>query len=147
MEVMHTELGNLGLLVCSEIFIPELSRILALKGADMIFAPVGGMIYELTASWKTLAWARAIENHVYTIVNQNLYGMEEGVAQISGPEGVLAELRDEGVIVADLDMQRLVWLRNHEESLNLPKAYKTIPGLMAWRRPELYKALINVREK
>jgi len=140
-QVVETPAGRLGLLVCSEIFSPELSRLLALQGADIVFAPVGGMIYELFESWKVLVCARAIENHVYVVVCQNLYGMERGVGTIAGPEGVLAERRDAGLLVAELDLERLDWLRTHEETLALPKPYRTIPGLLAWRRPEVYGPL------
>lgn len=133
--------GRVGLLVCSEIFSPELCRLLALQGADIVFAPVGGMVYELFESWKVVIRARAIENHVYVVVCQNLYGMEEGVGTIAGPEGVLTERRDAGLLIAELDLERLEWLRSHEETLDLPKPYRTIPGLLAWRRPEVYGPL------
>lgn len=140
-RVVETRLGRIGLLVCSEIFSPELCRLLALEGADLVFAPAGGMIYELFDSWKILSRARAIENHFYVIVCQNLYGMEEGLGIIAGPEGVLAERRDPGLLIAQVDLERLEWLRSHEESLEIPKAYRTIPGLLAWRRPEVYGRL------
>jgi len=35
--------GRIGLLICSELFVPELSRILTLRGADLIVAPGGGV--------------------------------------------------------------------------------------------------------
>jgi len=138
LEVLKTEVGNLGLLICSEIYCPELSRVLALKGADIIFYPSGGMIYELTKTWKTLIWARAIENLVYTVACQNIWETEDGLATIAGPEGVLAESKKDGIIYATLDLDRLKWLREHEERLDLPKPYKTLPGSINWRRPELY---------
>lgn len=142
-QSVETSLGRVGLLVCSEIFSPELSRLLALQGADLVFAPAGGMIYELFDAWKILIRARAIENHCYVIVCQNLYGMEDGLATIAGPEGVLAERRDAGLLVAELDLERLEWLRSHEETLDLPKQYRTIPGLLAWRRPGVYGPLTD----
>src|SRR5882762_7958574 len=35
--------GRIGLLICSELFVPELARILMLRGADLIVAPGGGV--------------------------------------------------------------------------------------------------------
>ncbi len=140
-HVVETPVGRIGLLICSEIFSPELARLLALQGADLVFAPAGGMIYELFESWRVLIRARAIENHYYVAVCQNLYGMEDGVGTIAGPEGILAERRDAGLLLAEADLERLEWLRVHEESLDLPKPYRTIPGLLAWRRPEVYGPL------
>lgn len=138
LKVFQTPIGNIGLLICSEVFSPELSRIMALKGADVVFYPVGGMLYELMDRWKIMVQARAVENHFYTVVCQNLYGMEDGIATIASPEGILAQSFGEGLITASLNLDRLRWLREHDETLDLPKAYKTIPGLLRWRRPEMY---------
>ena len=41
LPVFETEYGRIGLLVCSEVYAPELSRTLALKGAEIILAPAG----------------------------------------------------------------------------------------------------------
>jgi predicted amidohydrolase len=140
-RVISTRLGRIGLLVCSELYIPELSRMLALQGADIILYPAGGAINELLPGWRTLVWARAIENLVFTAACQNLYGGEQGVGTIAAPEGVLAASASEGLIVADLDLDRLSYLRATDEAILFPKPYATIPGLMRWRRPELYGAL------
>lgn len=140
-RVIATRLGRIGLLVCSELFVPELSRLLALQGADIILYPAGGAINELLPAWRNLVWARATENLVYTAACQNLYGAEEGVATIAGPERILARSAGEGMIVADLDMDRLAFLRNEDERIEFPKRYATIPGLLRWRRPELYGPL------
>jgi predicted amidohydrolase len=140
--VYETKLGRIGMLVCSEVYSPELSRILALKGADLILYPVGGSVNELLPSWRTVLHARAIENLVYTAASQNLYADgEEGVAQIAGPEGVLAARADEGMVIADLDMDRLQFLRGEDEKVEFPKRYATVPGLLGWRRRELYSSL------
>lgn len=140
-SVIQTRLGKIGLLVCSELYIPELSRLLTLQGADIIVYPAGGAINELLPGWRTLVWARAIENLVFTAACQNLYGGEEGVGTIASPEGILAANTGEGLIVADLDLGRLRYLRETKESITFPKPYATIPGLLEWRRPELYRAL------
>ncbi len=141
LNVYKTDYGNLGCVICSEIWCPELPRVLALNGADIIFAPVGGAVYEISEAWKVLLWARAIENHVYVIAPQNIFGMEDGLATIVGPEGILAESKKPGVITATLDLDRLKWLREHTQRMEIPKPYKSIPGLLRYRRPELYKKI------
>jgi predicted amidohydrolase len=139
LPVFETRLGKIGLLVCSEVFAPELARALAIQGADLILLPAGGTINELMPAWQTLIWARAIENLVYTATTQNLYGADEkGVAMIAGPEGVHAKSSRPGVIVADVDLDRLVYLRDEDEHVTIPKPYRTVPGVMRWRRPQLY---------
>jgi predicted amidohydrolase len=144
--VVETRLGRIGMLVCSELYVPELSRVLAVEGADLIVYPAGGAINELLPGWRTLVWARAIENLVYTSATQNLYGDEEGVGTIAGPEGVLASSADEGMLLATLDLDRLRYLREEDEHIVFPKPYATIPGLMRWRRPELYGALTETAD-
>jgi 5-aminopentanamidase len=140
--VFDTRIGRIGMLVCSELYSPELSRLLMLQDVDIIAYPAGGAINELLPGWRTLVYARAIENLVFTVACQNLYGKEEGVGTIAGPEGVLAQAKGEGLIVADLDFDRLTFLRGEDEKIEFPKRYATIPGVQRWRRPELYAALV-----
>lgn len=141
-QVVTTRLGRIGMLVCSEVYVPELSRVLALQGADLIVYPAGGAINELLATWRTLLWARAIENLVYTVASQNLYAPDEqGVGQIAAPERILRSSAEEGLIVAELDLDRLEYLRGQDARIEFPRRYDTIPGMMRWRRPELYRAL------
>ena len=113
-----------------------------LQGVDIIAYPAGGAINELLPGWRTLIYARAIENLVFTVACQNLYGEEEGVATVASPEGVLAQAKGEGLIVADLDFDRLAFLRAEDEKIEFPKRYATISGVQRWRRPELYTELV-----
>jgi predicted amidohydrolase len=143
LPVFETEYGTIGMLVCSEVYMPELSRILALRGAEIVFYPAGGLINELIPTWRVMLQARAIENLMFTAVSQNLYGVEPGVAMIAGPEGVLASTDEPGVLVADLDLDRARWLREESEKIEMPKQYKVIPGTLEWRRPSLYEQALD----
>jgi 5-aminopentanamidase len=142
LPVFETRLGRIGLLVCSEVYVPELTRVLVLQGAEIVLFPAGGAINELLDSWRTMVRARAIESLVYAAASQNLYADgEEGVGIIAAPEAVLAASTQEGLVVADLDLERLAYLRREEEHILFPKPYATIPGVLRWRRPELYAQL------
>jgi predicted amidohydrolase len=143
LAVYETAIGRIGLLLCSEVYCPELARVLTLRGADILVYPVGGMIYELAATWKTMIWARAIENLVYVAATQNIYGCEDGIGMVAGPELVLAESTVPGMLLADLDLDRLEELRALDQRLDLPMPYRVIPGLVRWRRPELYGELVE----
>ena len=140
LPVFDTEFGKIGVLICSEVYAPELARILALKGAEIVFFPAGALINELMPTWKNMVWARAIENLMYTAACQNLYGVEEGVAMLCSPEAVLAEDRGEAVLVAEADLDRVRWLRESEQKIEIPKQYKVVPGLLRWRRPAIYRS-------
>jgi len=143
LPVFETSIGTIGMLICSEIWWPELSRVLALKGADLIVAPIGGMLYEIRQTWRNIVWARASENMCYVAVSQNIFGKEDGLAMIAAPEEILAESKKSDIIYANIDLDRIKWLRQSEETLELPKAYRSIPGLFKDRRPELYGKLIE----
>jgi N-carbamoylputrescine amidase len=152
--------GRLGISICSEVHLPEVSRILALRGAEVVLYPSGLLIDELgyTESWQTLVHARAIENHMYTATLVNLMdrsvgdqfstqgaeastGTTRGIGMIASPEGVLARSSAPGILTADLDLGRIRYLRATEEELLVPAPYRTIPGHLRWRRPELYGLL------
>jgi predicted amidohydrolase len=97
------------------------------------------MLYHLAKVWGNLIQARATENLIYTASCVNLFGVEDGFAHICAPEGELASSQEEGVLVADLDLERLQFLRDEDETLAFPKFYTTIPGLWRHNRPELYQ--------
>jgi len=143
LKVFKTEYGNMGIHICYEICFPEVARITALAGAEMMFWPSGGKYYEIRETWRHLIWARAIENLAYVVSCSNIFGMERGITIIAGPEEVLAERDNEGVVTATLDIDRIHWLRKTPESFDIPKPFKCVPGtLMDWE-PDLYHALIQ----
>jgi hypothetical protein len=64
-----------------------------------------------------------------------------GIAMIASPERVLCESQEPGLLSAVLDLDRIRWLRETDEELIVPAPYRTIPGVLKWRRPELYGQL------
>ena len=52
--VFDTAHGKVGLAMCSEVYMPEVSRALALRGAELIFMPAGTDKNRLWATWRTL---------------------------------------------------------------------------------------------
>ena len=139
-ELMLLDTGccKVGVLICWEAWFPELTRTLALQGADLVLYPTGGMLYHLAPVWGNIIRARATENLIYTASCVNIFGVEDGFVHVCAPEGELKASVEEGVVVVDLDLARLRYLREQDESLMFPKYYKTIPGLLRFNRPELY---------
>ena len=159
-EVVKTKIGNIGLQICSEIFVPEISRVQMLMGAEIILAPVNGH-HAVThfdwpnkiKTWQAIARARAAENLLYVVITQNLFlENQKGVGIIAGPEEALAQSTKQGIITATLDMERLEMLRSRyydaellspvrdpEESLKI----KCRPGQIHDRRPDLYRLLVE----
>lgn len=133
----------MGVVVCSELWIPELTRVLAIRGAEVILSPAGGGFTTLTENWQVIARARAIENLCYVALTNNIWDDERGAAMVAGPERVEASSGSGELVVATLDLARVRWLRGRDDSLVEPKPFSSIPGLVRARRPELYEDLVK----
>lgn len=54
--VFDTVHSKVGLAMCSEVYVPEVARALALRGAELIFMPAGKDKRALWTTWRTLIW-------------------------------------------------------------------------------------------
>lgn len=138
LPVFSTPLGCIGIAICSEVFVPEVARILALKGAEIILLPAGWVV-DFNENWLTLVRARAIENLAFTATCHNLIGEIDGMAMVASPERVLAESKKEGILLAELDVDRVRELREMEPKLGGTRKFFTIPGVLRFRRPEVFR--------
>lgn len=68
--VVDTELGRLGMIACGEIAVPEVARMLMMRGAEVILHPTNE---EFSPGQEAAKVARAAENMVY-IVSANVAG-------------------------------------------------------------------------
>ena len=106
----ETSIGKVGVIICYDLRFPELSRRLAVEGAQVICVPAQWP-KPRQEHWRTLLRARAIENQLFvvacnacgTIGKLDFFGM----SMIIDPKGdLLAEgSESEGEIIASLDMQ------------------------------------------
>ena len=81
-----TPAGIAGLLICYDLRFPELSRLLTIKGADVLIAPSAWVAGEMKEEhWQTMIKARAIENGSYIVAPDqvgNIYWQEHGSGSI-----------------------------------------------------------------
>ncbi|HEX2216201.1 MAG TPA: carbon-nitrogen hydrolase family protein [Xanthobacteraceae bacterium] len=139
--VFDTIHGKVGLAMCSEIYMPEVSRALALRGAELIFIPAGTDKRKLWATWRTLIWARAIENLALVVTTQNLLShAERGLAMVAGPEEVLFETTAAGMAFVDVSLDRLREMRSTRDQVSSSHHFAAKQGVLGsqWQRPELY---------
>jgi predicted amidohydrolase len=112
-EVVASDLSDgtkLGMSICYDVRFPELYRLLAVRGAEIISIPSAFTLATTRDHWEVLLRARAIENQCF-IVAPNQIGSHPGGYRSGGrsmivdPWGlVLASAPDmETAIVADLD--------------------------------------------
>lgn len=144
LPVFETPLGIVGIAMCSEIYVPEIARALALKGAEIILFPAGlvGPYRALYDTWRTLCWARAIENLAITAIATNILEDQGGLAMVCSPEEVLLDETSDGVFVVDVDVDRVRWLREQQDRrIDGQTPWRTKPGtLRDWRRQEVWDA-------
>lgn len=140
LPVFETDLGKLGMLMCSEVYGPELFRVLALRGAETIVVP-GGITSpssSLFETWRTLIWARAIENLCYVATCSNAVE-GEALAMICSPEQILVEAHGPGVFASPIDRSRLAFLRSEaDRRIGRTSPWRTKPGVLRdWRIREV----------
>lgn len=149
--VFETEWGRVGLAMCSEVYVPEVARALALRGAELIFMPAGIDKKKLWATWRTLIWARAIENLAVVVTTQNLLREgDRGLAMVAAPEEILVESQAPGLFVVEAPLDRLRYLRATRDEVGSAERCGTKQGLLSpqWLRPDLYEALYReLRER
>ena len=127
----------LGMSVCYDIRFPELYRVLAVEGAQLVTIPAAFTLTTTRDHWETLVRARAIENQVYVIA-ANQDGAHPGDQHSGGrsmivdPWGLVLAQAPDGVghIVADVDLDRLREIRERLPALanRRPNAYRLHAG-------------------
>ncbi|MFC1858311.1 nitrilase family protein [Thermodesulfobacteriota bacterium] len=124
--------------LCYDAHFPELSTLMAIKGAEIIFMPHAsprGTSLEKRKSWLRHLPARAFDNGVFIIAcnqtGENGEGLDfPGIAMVIGPSGeILKEDQSgrEALLIADLKTADLDRVRNHPMRYFLPN-----------RRPDIY---------
>jgi predicted amidohydrolase len=113
-----------GLTVCYDVRFPELYRILALQGAELVTVPAHFTLYTGKDHWDLLLRARAVENQYYVVapaqIGETLPGrLSYGRSLIADPWGTVVAMApdEETVISAELERSRLEDVRARLPSL------------------------------
>ena len=69
-DVFETTLGTIGMIICYDGDFPELSRLLAVKGAEVIVRP--SALLRSFDIWHLTNAARAYDNHVYMVATNSV---------------------------------------------------------------------------
>lgn len=113
---VDTPYGRIALSICYDLRFPELYR--ALAPVDLILVPAAFTETTGRAHWEILLRARAIENQCYLLAvgqgGRHENGrMTHGNSMIVDPWGEILDrkLKGPGVVIADLDHQRIAEIR------------------------------------
>ncbi|MBI5788136.1 MAG: hypothetical protein HZA78_04685 [Candidatus Schekmanbacteria bacterium] len=130
---------KIGIQICWDVFFPEGFRILALKGAEMVFCPTAA------ACVTKNRWQKAISGHTvannFYVMRVNRVGKEEkqsfyGNSFCTDPHGEVigeAEDSDQSILLCDIDLDEVEKMR---------RCWPFFPD----RHPEKYKELIQKTE-
>lgn len=155
-ECFDTDFGRIGIRLCGDVYAPELDRLFALQGADIVFNP--SMSWGASGAINAeLGQARAMDNGHY-IVNAHLAFSDAAQrSQVIDPNGAIVAASayyENSVLLADIDLdgKRGIFIPGGKRKVD-PKSYLAgYRGNVAWkllpqsellklRRPELYHLL------
>lgn len=136
LQTFNTDCGKIGVLICYDIEFPELSRILADEGMDLLFVPFLTDTQNGFSRVRHCAQSRAIENECYVVIAgsvgnlPNVHNMDIQYAQsmVFTPcdfpfptNGIKAEAtpNTEMILIADVDIDLLTELHSFGSVKNL----------------------------
>ncbi len=152
-QVFDTDCGKIGILICYDVEFPELSRLLADEGMDILFVPFLTDTQNGYSRVRHCAQARAIENECYVAIAgsvgnlPNVHNMDIQYSQsiVFTPcdfafpsNGIKAEAttNTEMILIADVDITLLRELNQYGSVRNLKDRRTDIYDLKKRRRKE-----------
>jgi predicted amidohydrolase len=116
--IVKTDMGKIGIGICYDMRFPELSRIMALKGARVIVFPGAFNLTTGPAHWETIIRSRAIDNQVFVVAvspasnNESNY-VAYGHSMVVNPWGDILNQGeyDEEIIYAQVNLNDINKIR------------------------------------
>jgi len=126
LTLIDTEWCRLGVIICFDVRFPELIRLLALEGAQLVVIPAAFNTTTGPAHWEMTMRARAVDNQLYVAAASPARDPEAGYviyghSMIVEPWGdIMAEAGEgEEIIMADIDLEKVEKVRRQIPLLNL----------------------------
>lgn len=161
LPVFKTDFGVVGIMLCGDVYSPEIARALALQGAEIIFCP--SQSWGPSGQWNLwMQQARAIDNAAYLAVAHFPFSDVSQRSYVIDPYGYPLAASDywrDSVVVADVDLDagRTWFAPSNTPGKAGQKGYlagyypKTVPekrtdfreAILAGRRPELYRPIVE----
>ncbi len=128
MKPINTDIGKLGMLICYDLRFPEVSRVLTIRGSEILVVPSAWIKgYMKEQHWLTINKTRAIENGCYIIAPNQVGNIYCGRSIVVDPFGkiVLDMKKREGIGIIDIHAEKI-------------KNTRMILPLLKHRRPDIY---------
>ena len=149
-KVWDTNFGKIGIGICWDQWFPEAARIMALKGAEVLFYPtaIGDEImseYDSSGAWQRVMQGHAAAN-IMPVVASNRIGSESVKGQVNGFYGKSFICDRSGKIVSEAskDKEEIILADIDTEDDHL---FRRNWGLFRDRRIDLYKEILTLEGK
>lgn len=123
LPVFDTKIGKIGMLICFDCFFPEVSKIYALKGAELL-ACISASPSMTRPFFEKVIVARAIENTLFfsytNLVGTELNMVFWGGNSVIGPRGeikVKGEYYKEGLVSCEIDLRDIEISREYRPTI------------------------------
>jgi predicted amidohydrolase len=121
LNISKTKFGKIAIIICYDLYFPELCKAYSLQGADIIVC-ISASPSTTRYFFETILPSRAIENTVFMLYS-NIVGTQEelvfwGGSQAYSPLGKLlvrAPYYKENIITCDIDMSQIKLARPHRQ--------------------------------
>jgi len=149
-KVWDTNFGKIGIGICWDQWFPEAARIMALKGAEVLFYPtaIGDELmseYDSSGAWQRVMQGHAASN-IMPVVASNRIGSESIKGQVNGFYGKSFICDRSGKIIkeASKDKEEIIIAEIDTEEDHL---FRRNWGLFRDRRTDLYKEILTLEGK
>lgn len=116
--VVETEFCKTGICICYDIRFPELSRLMALRGAEMIIVPGAFNMVTGPAHWEILMRTRALDNQVFLAAVSPARDLSAsytayGNSMVANPWGSVVSRagEEEEIVLVDIDLDEVAKVR------------------------------------
>jgi len=149
-KVWDTNFGKIGIGICWDQWFPEAARIMALKGAEILFYPtaIGDELmseYDSSGAWQRVMQGHAAAN-IMPVVASNRIGSESVKGQVNGFYGKSFICDRSGKIISEAskDKEEIILADIDTEEDHL---FRRNWGLFRDRRTDLYKEILTLEGK
>jgi len=137
LKICETSFGKIGLIVCYDLFFPEICKAYSLLGADIIIC-ISASPSITRKYFETLLPARAIENTTFMIYS-NLVGTQENLVFWGGSQAY--DPLSNQIVKAPYFKESIVTCKIDLEQIKLARANRPVIRDI---RPEIYNDLYNI---
>lgn len=134
--VVDTPLGKIGCMICSDGFLPETARALALNGAEVILFPIS-TFEPIHQQYHLVCRARAFENNVYLVSPNVGYTFSKERPEAVAGNSIIVDYLGRPLIATGATGETTISTSIDIEALRCYRESNTF-SLLAWVRNEVY---------